>query len=294
MKFFSPASLLALALSAAQVVQSSVFFSLRDGLNQDECMVRHFGAATNNESLISIVEDAPYSKIIDAFIECPAQMSEAYCGKLFRDKPDRLVRYLRDSASDKMDQFYAALRDIPVSEHFMRHGITRNLIYCASFINDIPKEYFVNELKNENSYLDLLIEKANRSKTPEAKASVTVQLKESLTKLAQGPSNENTIHYMDLIEITLKLMNNEDLDLETFDADSSFGLLFMALSHNRYDIAERLTSTAAKTSRKLATNFLLERAGEYPDDVPRAVEILKKIMPTDADRNALERRFRTN
>lgn len=119
-------------------------------------------------------------------------------------------------------------------------------------------------------------------------------MNEARSKLAQGPSNEETTRYMDLIEISLKMMNNEDLDLEPFDADSRYGLLFMALSHNRYDIAERLTSTAAKTTRKLASDFLLERAGEYPDDIPRAVEILKQILPTDADRNALERRFITN
>ena len=90
-------------------------------------------------------EGSTLDKVVDAFIDRPKQMCEVYSS----DKVFELVEFVR--GSEKIRQFYSAISSITPyvyqdeSDETASYFILR--LYTDSFYHDIPREYYIDDLK---------------------------------------------------------------------------------------------------------------------------------------------------
>ena len=135
------------AFSALQV-QCSSFYSQEAPIYQYPCIIGHFGETDSLTTLERVVLESPLDKVIEAFIDCPKQMCEVYYGNL-KSKSfvelDDLVNFVRDS--EKISQFYSALRSFCLTDNQPKSAQTCLALYLVSFIYDILREYYLDDLK---------------------------------------------------------------------------------------------------------------------------------------------------
>ena len=273
-------------------------------LHEDECLVRLFGETADHGTLVSLVHEAPLSKIVDAFIECPSQMAYIYFDKLKFSLIEEydIVNAVIDS--NKVEQFYISLRNFPGLEDLqppisrdasMRHS-SRAIIYMLSFVHDIPAHLYLDSLKQDVvMYARTLMEKAIYCKTPESKNWITNRLNEALLMLKSNtesvlPGNINRCSKM--VVYTIKCVNGEDFDFDSIDSSDNLGLIFYSLWCNRYDVAEAACKGSKPLNLQTAVIFATKRSCKRIEDLPRAFNILKSIMQSDADRVAFDEHVR--
>ena len=82
-------------------------------------------------------------------------------------------------------------------------------------------------------------------------------------------------------------MNHEDISMEEFESNGKCEIVLLALIFNRYDLAERAAHNSSSIDLDLAKDFLNDRAFKGIEDKERAMEILKKLLPNEEDRSAI-------
>ena len=184
------------AFTALQV-QGSGFNMKLVSVYEDSCIIGHFGETDSLTTLERIVLESPLDKVVDAFIDCPRQMCEVYYGNLKSksfEELDELVNFVRDS--EKINQFYSALRSFSPTDYQNKIDLTCYGIYVVSFLYDILREYYLDELKGSvHIYLMAVLEKSKLCKTPESKNEVTEMLNDLIVKLYGTQNSELPIDY---------------------------------------------------------------------------------------------------
>jgi len=302
MKYFSAQKisiLLAFTLSASQVQGSNyVLDGPAPDLHQDLCLVRQFGASPDHATMASTINATPIKNIIDAFINCPNQMSYIYCDRLSIQGADELVKAIKNSG--KIVDFYQALHSVQAtlnlqataSIELAKREYSRQMIYIASYYHDIPGQHFLDLLKQiPFNYVTALFEKAMTCKTPESVAWITDLLKVEVSKIeeeaaAVGP-NADMDSIVELIHSAVKMVNGDDVDVSSISPQSKLGLLFTALGFNRYDIAQE-ASRDVTLNINFAINFTICRTAKHIEDRARAVDFLKSLLPTEEEKMAFE------
>ena len=285
-------ALLTIFAFTALQVQGSGFNNETVPVYEDSCIIGHFGETDSLTTLERIVLESSMDKVVDAFIDCPRQMCEVYYGNLKSksfEELDDLVKFVR--YSEKINQFYSALRSFSPTDYQNKIDLTCYGIYVVSFLYDIPREYYLDELKGSvHIYLMAVLEKSKLCKTPESKNEVTEMLNDLIVKLYGTQNSELPIDYEYLsyyIRLTIKLMNNENVPIEEFESNDKCEIVLLALIFNRYDLAERAAHNSSSIDLDLAKDFLNDRAFKGIEDKERAIEILKKLLPNDDDRSAI-------
>ena len=281
------------AFSALHVQGSMLLLYPAVYVYENSCIISHFGETHSLSDLGKIVFESPLEKVVDAFIACPKEMCEVYHEKLksylYRDLDD-LVIFVRDSG--KISQFYSAIRSFAPEKCSGYSDITGVGLYFVSFIYDIPREYYFDELKkNEENYLWAVLEKATLVKTAESKKEITEMLNDiyknaSKTRASLNLKNDPILNH---IRLTIKLMNNEDDLIEDFKSNEKWQIVLLALSFNRCDLAEIATQDLSSIDLNIAKGFLYERAFEGIEDKERAIEIVKKLLPNKKVRSAFNK-----
>ena len=75
-------------------------------------------------------------------------------------------------------------------------------------------------------------------------------------------------------------------DFDTIDSSDKLGLVFHSLRYNRYHVAEAACKGSDPLDLQNAVKFLTKKTFKEIEDLPRAFNILKSIMQSDADRVA--------
>ena len=288
------ALLLALALSTSQVQGSGLDFDERE-LYRDECIVRHFGVTASKDALTSVLNQASLSDLVDAFIDCPRQMCYVFTGRPAYSEFDDLVLFVRDS--DKTSQFYTALRSVTRSGRLSICDSTRRSIYITSFVFDIPPEYFLDELKKDSlAYFRAVTEKAMICKTPESKNWITGLLNEMIVEheqISPAKADASTEYFINFLNMCVKLMSNEELNIIVEDNTVMSGIILHALNFERYDVAERLIDHyhCSPLALEDIIFFSNERPVKYIIDRPRAFSILRRLLSSDEDRAGFDELF---
>ena len=271
-------------------------------LHEDKCLVRQFGQTVDHDTLVSVVNEAPMSMIVDAFIECPSQMAYVFFDKLSLNEEYDIVSAVIDS--NKVEQFYASLHNFPRLEDLhppiSRDSIVRDacrvIIYMLSFVHDIPAQFYLDSLKqNVVMYSMALIEKAIYCKTPESRSWISNLLNEAHLMLKRTPDSEiqgDRNHYSRLIALTIKCINGENFDFNSINSFDKLGLILYSLLCNRYDVAEAACKDSDPLDLQNAVKFLTKKTCKKIQDLPRAFNILKSIMRSEADRVAFDEHVR--
>ena len=283
--------LIAIFAFCALQVHGSGFYSREEvPVYGDSCIINHFGETDSLNDLEQIVFQAPFDKVVDAFIDCPRQMCEIYYGKLklkFFEEFDDLIKFVRDS--EKISQFYSALHSFPPINYHDKIDHACLGLFIVSFLYDIPREYYLDELKkSDRVYYMVLIEKSRLCKTKESKIEITDMLNGLVNKLYRSQDSDLAIMYKSVsycIRLITKLMNCENVYIKGVDSNSHSEIVINALRYNRYDLAERAAQSSSIDLDE-AKDFLDERAFKGLEDKERAIEILKKLLPNEADRRA--------
>ena len=162
------------AFSALQVQGALLLLCPVVHVYENSCIISHFGETGSLSDLRKIVSESPLDKVVDAFIDCPKEMCEVYHERItsysyrkedktcyvYREKSnsfshrylDDLIIFVRDSI--KISQFYSAIRKSTRKNLLEKSGQTGVGLYFVSFIYDIPREYYFDELKRqEHTYL---------------------------------------------------------------------------------------------------------------------------------------------
>ena len=292
---------LALSASASEVQISGLSFNDSNNLHLDECIVRHFGETISESDLFSTVMNAPLAMVVDAFIECPSQMCCAYYENEKEPKLDKLVNYVRENGM--FEPFYSALRTIQSTERFSRNDAGRLKIYSASFFNDIPYEFYLEDLMHDHihDYCDALVQKAMICKTSESKNWIIGLMNEALTRLPKssdfGIILKNRYTYFN-VRFAIKLMTEEVVDLRGVNPNYPFAVVFLGLSFNRYEVAEFVLNSSYYRSFRMDSEEAIEIFGNrriaHIEDLPRAVEILKKFLRTESDKESFDNFVKEN
>lgn len=302
MKYFSAqniALLLTLALSAPQV-QASEYVIEGQALeyHTDPCLVSEFGAKSSYADLQVAVNTAPLAKVIDAFINCPGEMSYVYLEKLATQGPGAIVSAIKANA--KIGAFYDALRSTsatvnvqpPVSMELAKRELTRQAIYGESFYQDIPEAYYIDLLKqNSLGYTVALLDKAMTCHTPESKEWIVNLLKEVIARINVDPASPVSaegIAFIDMIHVAINMIIDEPIDFDAINPQSKSGIVFLALGFNRPDVAEAV-GHGMVINKFIAINFLYGKYSKHVADIEGACAILANMLSTDEDREEFTR-----
>lgn len=279
------------AFTDLQIQGSAIYMQEEVPVYEDSCIINHFGETDSLNDLEKIVFEAPFDKVVDAFIDCPRQMCEIYYGKIkseLSDELDDLIKFLRDSK--KISQFYSALHSLPKTDYENKSELTCLQLYLVSFLYDIPHEYYLNELKKSDSnYLEALVQKAVLVKTKESKNEITDMLNGLISKVYRSQNSDLARIYEPIsyfVRLTTKLMNFENVFIKEVESNTRWAIVLLALRFNRYDLAERAAQNSSSIDLDEAKDFLDERAFKSLEDKKRAIEILMKLLPNEADRRA--------
>ena len=292
----------AMSAFASQVQSSDLSFKDLNTLHLDECIVRHFGETTSESDLVSTVMDAPLAVVVDAFIECPNQMSCIYYENEKEANLDKFIHYVRENGM--FDPFYSALRTIQSTEHFSRNDAGRLKIYSASFFNDIPYDFYLEDLMHDHhihGYCHALLHKAMACKTSESKNWIIGLMNEALTRLPKSSDFEIILKnkYTNFnVRVAIKLMTEEVVDLRAVNPNYQLAVVFFGLSFNRYEVAETVVEKYYCRPYRMDLEDAIEIIGNrriaHIKDVPRAVGILKKLLRTENDKESFDNFVKEN
>ena len=74
--------------------------------------------------------------------------------------------------------------------------------------------------------------------------------------------------------------------IKKVESNTRWAIVLLALRFNRYDLAERAAQNSSSIDLDEAKDFLDERAFKSLEDKKKAMEILMKLLPNEADRRA--------
>ena len=283
--------LFAIAAFSALQVQGSSFYLQVVPVYQYPCIIDRFGETDSLADLEKIVFESPLDKVVDAFIDCPRQMCEVYYGsfetKSFEELDD-LVKFVRDS--EKINEFYSAIRSFtPVNCIDKSHKLGLDL-YIASFLYDIPREYYLDDLKKSGrAYVLALLEKSRLCQTVESRNEISDMLNVLISKVFENKNSESSeddklVSYY--LRLTINLMNNENVSMQEVESNTHWEIVLLVLSFNRFDLAEKAVQNSSPIDLYGAKEFLSTRAFKGIEDKERTIEILKKLLPNGTDRSA--------
>ena len=107
-----------------------------------------------------------------------------------------------------------------------------------SLIHEIPEKFYLDALrKNPPLYVSALVEKAARcGNNQNNKTKVTRSLQEAITSL--NFETDPNGYLSNLLNHSIKLLNNQEIDFESMDLITKWDLVFIALEFNQYDVAK--------------------------------------------------------
>ena len=120
-------------------------------------------------------------------------------------------------------------------------------------------------------------------------SNITLGLNDLISKVFGTQNSALAIKYklpLYFIRLTIKLMNNESISMEEVESNTHWEIVLLILSFNRYDLAERTAQNSSPINLDGAKEFLSTRAFKGIEDKERTIEILKKLLPNEADRSA--------
>ena len=258
-------------------------------LHLNRCINAHFGNAINDNSMLGAIYEAPMGKVIDAFIDCPDVMSLVYHDKIILDGADDLLRGL---TAAKTTEFYEALRSVVTSPESHPQSVTAvKAIYKASLIKGIPRDLYMNDMILDSKHcIGALTEMALKSTDKIAlRAFLSTEMSRFRnSRIERASEAEEVRRFIDFMD---NLFNDREASTERMNDSSKLNALYLALSLNRYPLADRTVGLMRKNTEmaydviEFIKDVLLDRIAEPM----RALRIAAKLFGTVKDQTDFER-----
>lgn len=254
--------------------------------DKDFVLFDHFKGAYGE--FRNAIMNAPIEKVIDAFIDCPKQMSFIYSEKIVKEGAENLVNYVKGSG--KMEEFYAALRSMSPRHINEFQYNTRLSIFIQSYVYNVPEDLYIDLLKSDPSfYFQAVINKAMTCKTPETKLEMIQALMNEMNEISS--KNESTFAFnkqeiIKILENVIKLVNEEAINVSNIPESARHSLIFISLGFNRFDVASA-ASKDFQLDYDMIFDYLNDPYFKNLETLPEAIEFLKTLMSED-DKALLE------
>ena len=257
-------------------------------LHLNGCINAHFGNAINDNSMLGAIYEAPMGKVIDAFIECPDVMSIVYHDKIILDGADDLLSAL---TAAKTARFYEALRSVVSSPASHPQSVTAvKAIYKASLMKGIRWDLYMDDMSLDSKHcIGSLTEFALKSTDKdELRGFLRTEMRHlrlsGIESTGEAKETQRFIEFMD------NLFNNKEASTERMNDSSKLNALYLALSLNRYTLADRTVGLMKKNTAialdaiEFIKNVLFDRINEPK----RAFRIVAELFESIQDKTDFE------
>lgn len=269
--------------------------------HNNSCLLSVFEPQESETKMKKSILRSPMDKVIDGFISCPDEMFKIFYPFFLLHGSQDLVQAVKNS--DKKGMFYEAIgrnSQPPISESglttdFIYQDRIRHIIFLQSFLQDLdPRLYSEKFEANRILYLKALLLKSMSFKTSESKNSFSEFLSSvEIDSRIPIEAEETVKQTFDLVN---KLLRNDPVNLNELQSIQFSTLTFICLGFNKFDLAEQAVDIRKPCSLQFpdSLSFYHDFATKYIDDLPRAVQFIKSLLPSKSESDLFEQIINEN